>query len=56
MASAGVLVATGEGYTVVETATGTGNQLLLFRSKSRAFARPLFETELRLPQDQPPFG
>ena len=56
MASAGVLVATGEGYAVVETATGTGNRLLLFLSKSRALARSLFETELRPPQDQPPFG
>jgi hypothetical protein len=56
MASAGVLVATGEGYAVVETAAGTGNRLLLFLSKSRALARSLFETELRPPQDQPPFG
>jgi hypothetical protein len=40
----------------VETAAGTGNRLLLFLSKSRALARSLFEIELRLPQDQLPFG
>ena len=40
------LVATGEGYAVVETAAGSGNRLLLFCSKSRALARSLFEAEL----------
>jgi hypothetical protein len=40
------LVATGEGYAVVETATGTGNRLLLFCSQSPALARSLFEAEL----------
>ena len=42
------LVATGEGYAVVETAAGTGNRLLLFRSANRALARSLFEAELGL--------
>ena len=40
------LVATGEGYAVVETAAGTGNRLLLFRSTNPALARLLFEAEL----------
>ena len=47
---AGVLievVASGEGYAVVETAAGSGNRLLLFRSRSQELARSLFEAELR---------
>jgi hypothetical protein len=31
----------------VETAAGTGNRLLRFRSRSQALARSLFEAELR---------
>jgi hypothetical protein len=41
------LVAVGESYAVVETAAGTGNRLLQFRSRSQALARSLFEAELR---------
>ena len=41
------LVALGESYAVVETAAGTGNRLLRFRSRSQALARSLFEAELR---------
>ena len=41
------LVAVGEGYAVVETAAGSGNRLLRFRSRSQALARSLFESELR---------
>ena len=41
------LVAAGEGYAVVETAAGSGNRLLLFRSRSQEIARSLFEAELR---------
>jgi hypothetical protein len=41
------LVASGEGYAVVETAAGSGNRLLLFRSRSQELARSLFEAELR---------
>jgi hypothetical protein len=41
------LIAVGEGYAVVETAAGTGNRLLRFRSRSQALARSIFESELR---------
>ena len=41
------LVATGGSYAVVETAAGSGNRLLFFRSRSQELARSLFETELR---------
>jgi hypothetical protein len=41
------LVAAGQSYAVVETAAGTGNRLLRFRSRSQALARSLFEAELR---------
>jgi hypothetical protein len=41
------LVAVGESYAVVETAAGTGNPLLRFRSRSQVLARSLFEAELR---------
>jgi hypothetical protein len=41
------LVTVGEGYAVVETAAGSGNRLLRFRSRSQALARSLFESELR---------
>jgi hypothetical protein len=36
-----------DGHAVVETAVGTGNRLLHFRSRSQALARFLFEAELR---------
>jgi hypothetical protein len=41
------LVAAGGSYAVVETAAGSGNRLLFFRSRSKELARSLFETELR---------
>jgi hypothetical protein len=41
------LVAAGGSYAVVETAAGSGNRLLFFRSRSQELARSLFETELR---------
>ena len=40
-------VAVGEGYTMVETAVGSGNRLLRFHSRSQALARSIFESELR---------
>lgn len=50
------LVATGEGYAVVETAAGTGNRLLLFRNANRALARSVFEAELGLALAVAPHG
>jgi hypothetical protein len=41
------LIAVGESYAVMETAAGSGNRLLLFRSRSQELARSLFEAELR---------
>ena len=41
------LVAAGETYAVVETAAGSGNRLLLFRSRSQELARSFFKAELR---------
>ena len=41
------VLAAGQSYAVVETAAGTGNRLLRFRSRSQALARSLFEAELR---------
>jgi hypothetical protein len=47
---AGVLVElsrVGEGYTVLETAAGSGDRLLDFFSESEPLARALFDAELR---------
>jgi hypothetical protein len=47
---AGVLVElsrVGEGYTVLETAAGSGDLLLDFFSESEVLARALFDAELR---------
>ena len=41
------LVAAGGSYAVVETAAGSGNRLLLFRSRSQELACSVFEAELR---------
>jgi hypothetical protein len=41
------LVALGESYALVETAAGSGNRLLEFRTRSTELARSLFEAELR---------
>jgi hypothetical protein len=41
------LVGAGERYLLLETATGTGNRLLRFSSKSPELAYAFFEAELR---------
>jgi hypothetical protein len=40
------LVAVGESYALLETAAGSGNRLLEFRTQSPQLARSLFEAEL----------
>jgi hypothetical protein len=40
------LLDVGEGYLLLETAAGTGNRLLEFRTRSPLLARFLFEAEL----------
>jgi hypothetical protein len=40
------LVALGESYALLETAAGSGNRLLEFRTQSPQLARSLFEAEL----------
>jgi hypothetical protein len=40
------LVFDGEGYALLETALGSGNRLLRFRSTDRKLVRALFEAEL----------
>ena len=47
---AGVLVElsrVGEGYAVLETAAGSGDRLLEFRTRSRQLAHAFFEAEVR---------
>ena len=41
------LVVAGGSYAVVETAVGSGNRLLLFRSRNQELARFIFQAELR---------
>jgi hypothetical protein len=41
------LVAVGESYALLETAAGSSNRLLSFRTHSPELARSLFEAELR---------
>jgi hypothetical protein len=41
------LVGVGEGYVLLETASGTGNRLLKVSSRSPELAYELFEAELR---------
>ena len=40
------LLGVGEGYMLLETAAGTGNRLLEFRTRRLRLARSLFEAEL----------
>jgi len=40
------LLGGGEGYALLETAVGTGNRLLEFRTRSPLLARSVFEAEL----------
>jgi hypothetical protein len=48
------LVFDGERYVLVETALGSGNRLLRFRSEDRTLAYALFEAELLNEGCEPP--